>query len=131
ALVSHRTISIIEVAVNFDGVPLLGMTNIVDSKIIVLAPKKGHSGEWLTLAQDISRRYLALALRNHPMFHADFFPGIRIRPACDITYSKDARGAVLKIWFDRNPRTKGQASLFGQRQRRTHAHSEHDEVCIE
>src|SRR6266436_3457241 len=74
-----------DIAVYGDLVPFLGVTYIVDRHVVVLAPEERHGIEDFALSQHVARGRLALAFRNHPVFDTNGLPGMRIRPARDIT----------------------------------------------
>ena len=90
--VSQQAIPVRDVA--FDGfVPSLGMADIIDRHIVVLAPEEWYRVEDLSLSQHIARGGLALAFRHHPMLDADVFLRVWIGPACYITRSVDSGDA--------------------------------------
>src|ERR1700716_3232579 len=71
ALVFQQAIPGRDVAVDRNLVPLLGMTDIIDRHVVVLAPEKRYRVEDLALPQHIARGGLALAFRHHPMLDPD------------------------------------------------------------
>src|ERR1700722_19877614 len=81
ALVSQQAILRGDIAVHRDFVPFLGVTDIVDRHIVMLAPEERHGFEYLARSQHVARGGLALALGHHPVFDTDGLPGMRIRPA--------------------------------------------------
>src|SRR5687767_224607 len=68
------------VAVDRDLVPSLGMTDIVDRDVVVLAPEERHSVEFLPPSEHIERRGSPLPLGNHPMLDPNVFATVRIGP---------------------------------------------------
>ena len=50
ALEPQETVLTPDVTVNRDLVPLLGVTDIVDRDVVVLAPEKRYGGEWNAVA---------------------------------------------------------------------------------
>src|SRR5438874_9953081 len=70
-LISQQAVPRRDVAVDRNLIPLLGMTDIIDRNVVVLAPEKRHRIECLTLSQHVARRRLALAFRDYPMLNAD------------------------------------------------------------
>src|SRR5258705_38277 len=84
ALVLQQTIFRRDVAVDGNLVPCLGVADIIDRHVVVLAPEKWHGVECLALPQHIARGGLALAFGHHPMLDPDILAGMRIGPARDI-----------------------------------------------
>src|SRR6185369_11158373 len=60
-----------DVALNYDLVPFLRVPDVIDWNVIMLAPEKGNSCEWLAMSHHVERGCLALAFSNHPVFNAD------------------------------------------------------------
>src|SRR5271156_2207835 len=81
--VAQQTIAACDVAIDNDLVPFLGMADIVDRHVVVLAPEEGYRIEGLALAQHVARGGLSLTLGNHPMLNADIFARTRVGPARD------------------------------------------------
>src|SRR5206468_11852976 len=100
ALVLQQAILSRDVAVDGDLVPFLGVADIVDRHVVVLAPEKRHRMERLALAKHVSRGGLALALGDHPTFDANGLEGTRIGPARAIARRIDAGYAGLQIGVD-------------------------------
>src|SRR5437588_315242 len=80
----------------------IGMADIVDRHVVMLAPEERHGIEDFALAQHVARGGLALALRHHPMFDADVLAGMRIGPAGDVARRVDATDAGFEIRIHRN-----------------------------
>src|SRR5262245_4810655 len=77
--VGHRAISSVERAVNPNGVPALGMTDVLDRHVVVLAPEERDRIEALAPAEHVARRHLTLAFGDDPMLDADLRTRMRIR----------------------------------------------------
>src|SRR5262245_13553336 len=75
-VVRHRAVARIEGAVDANGVPALGVTDVLDRDVVVLAPEERNGIEALAPAEDVARRDLALALGNDPVFDADLRAGM-------------------------------------------------------
>src|ERR1700681_1615754 len=67
AFVFQQAILRLDIAVDCDFVPLLGVADIIDRHVIMLAPEERHRVEFLTLPQHVERRGLSLTFRDHPM----------------------------------------------------------------
>src|SRR5215831_18307947 len=93
ALVAKQAVPALDVAVNRNAIPLLGVADVVDRHVVMLTPEERHRVELLALAHHVERRGLALALRHDPVLDADVLPGMRIGPTRDVASSIDARDA--------------------------------------
>src|SRR6185369_10641299 len=60
---ADRRIVRVERAVDAYVVPVLGVADVADGHVVVLAPEERHGVERLVAAQDVPRRRLSLALR--------------------------------------------------------------------
>ena len=78
-------------------VPVLGVADIIDRDVIMLAPEERHGVELLAAAEHVQRRGLALALGHDPVFDADALAAMRIGPARDVAGGEDFRRAGLEI----------------------------------
>jgi hypothetical protein len=72
---------------------LLGVTDIIDRNVVVLAPEERHRLELLPVAEHVQGRDLALTFGDDPMFDADGLSAMRVGPARDVTGGKYARRA--------------------------------------
>jgi len=61
AFVANEAILSGDAAVDYDFVPLFGVTDVVDLDVVVLAPEERRRRETLTTAHEIERRDLSLA----------------------------------------------------------------------
>src|SRR6266581_7482771 len=91
ALVFQQAIPGRDVAVDRNLVPLLGMTDIIDRHVVVLAPEKRYRIECRALSQHIARGGLSLTFGNHPVFDPDVFARMRIGQARDPSAVAPAR----------------------------------------
>jgi hypothetical protein len=116
AEITDRAIALLEVAYHPDLVPLLGMTDVVDRDVVVLAPEEGHVGKGLAPAENVACRPLALSLRDDPVLDANGAAMPDVGIAGDVARGEDAGGAGLEVLVDhhaslrREPRTLGQLS---------------------
>ena len=89
-LIFHGTIARIEAAIDLDSIPRLGVTNIIDSHIVVLTPEEWDSIKFFATAKNILSCYLPLAVSNHPVLDANSLAGVRIGPAGGIAGRDDS-----------------------------------------
>ena len=106
----------------------LRVADVVDRHVVVLAPEEGHGVESVTLAQDVSRRRLALTLRHDPVLDPDALAGVRIRPARDVAGGKDAGSAGLEPLVHQDPAVDREAGLLRQLDVGPDADAGHHEV---
>src|SRR6202050_1563434 len=91
--VFEQTILGLDIAVDCDLVPVLGVPDIVYRHVVVLTPEERHRVESLTLSQHVERGGLSLAFRDHPMLDSDCLAAIRIGPAGDVACGIDTADA--------------------------------------
>src|ERR1700730_15782293 len=130
-LVFQQAIPVRDVA--FDGylVPPLGMTDIIDRHIVVLAPEERYRVEDLSLSQHIARSGLALAFRHHPMLDPDVLLGMWIGPARYITHGVDSGDAGFEEPVHRNAAVDFEARLFCQADARPYADADDHEFGLQ
>ena len=128
AFVFQQAIFRLDIAVDRDLIPLLGVANIIDRHVVVLAPEERHRIEFLALPQHVERCGLSLALRDHPMFHADIFVGMRVGPARNIARSIDTGDARFEKGIHQDTAIEHKARPFGQRQTWPHPDTNNHEV---
>src|SRR6266851_7367370 len=129
-LVRHGTIARIEVPIDLDSLPLLGVAYVIDSHVIVLTPEEWNRVKLFATAKNILRCYLPLALSNHPVLDANSFPRVRIGPAGGIASNEDSGHAGFEVFVDFDTPIDREPSLLGQNQQRPHAHTQNYEVCV-
>src|SRR5665213_2409916 len=66
--IGYGAVSILERPRDLRTVPVLGVSDIAETKVVLFGPKKWDVVEGFTLAEDIMRRCLALALGDDPVF---------------------------------------------------------------
>src|SRR6202040_1944315 len=69
--VSHGAVLRLEPAVNLDPVPLPGMADIGEQKIVLLSPEERDGVEALAPPKHVTGRRLALTFGNDPVLDAD------------------------------------------------------------
>ena len=130
-LVAHQAVLAGDVAVDRELVPFLGVTDIVDRDVVVLAPEERHGVELLAQAQHVERRGLSLALGDHPVLDADRLAAVRVGPARDVAGGEDGRRAGLQKRVDRDPAIDREPRLLGELEPRPHAHAHDHEIGLE
>src|SRR5665811_914569 len=128
AFVFQQAILRLDIAVDRNLIPLLGVTNIINWHVVVLAPEERHRIEFLALTQHAERGDLSLALRDHPMFHADIFAGIRVGPARNIARSIDSGDARFEKGIHQDTAIDREAGPFGQCQTWPHPDTNNHEA---
>ena len=98
---------------------------------MLLGPEERDRIEGFAAAEHVARRRLALALGDDEMLDADRFAAVRIRPARDVAGREHMPGAGLEELVDQHAAVDGEAGLFGQRDRRTDADADDDEVGVD
>ena len=126
----HR-ILLLERSVHLDAVPSFGVSDVSDRDVVVLAPEERHRVEWFAAAEDVARRDLPLALRDHPVLDSNALVRMRIRPPRDVARGKDPAGARLEVLVDDDAFVERESGVLGQRRRRTDADAHHDEVGVD
>src|SRR4051794_10050920 len=112
--IAHHAIPRLDVTLDLECVPLLGMTDIVDRKVVMLAPEERDVGETFAPPQDIARNGLALELSSDPVFDPERFPTVRIRPSRDIAGGIDSRRAGLQVCVHDHAAVDREAGLLGK-----------------
>ena len=90
----------VERTVDLDGVPSLGVADVLDRDVVVLAPEKRNRVEPLAIAEHVPSGHLTLALGDDPVFDADSRAGVGIGPSSDVAGGEHARRAGLEILVD-------------------------------
>src|SRR5215472_10086523 len=120
-----------DVALDLDLVPPLGVADIVDGDIVVLAPEEGRRGEALPASQHVSRRGLSLTLGHDPMLNAQSLAGDGIGPARHVARGKDAGDAGFEVLVDENAAVDLEPRALCQGKARPHADADNDEIGID
>src|SRR6202035_2273554 len=110
--IAHQTIARLDVAVDIDAIPLLGVADIVDRHVIVLAPKERHLRKSLFLPKHISCDSLTLTLGHNPMLDPDVLARMRIGPARNVSGCIYSRYAGLEIFVDGDAAVNFDACAF-------------------
>src|ERR1700687_3928124 len=120
-----------DVAFDCELVPCLGMADIVNRDVVVLAPEEGNGGKSLAVPEHIECRGLPLALGHHPMLDANALATIRIRPARNVTDRPDRWRARFEIGIYDDAPINGQPGPFGKFDSWPHADAGHHEIHLE
>ena len=129
--IGHRAVAGLEGSIDLDRVPALGVADVPDLDVVVLAPEKRNRIEALAAAEDVTRRRLALALSDDPVLDADSRARVRIRPPRDVASGEDARRAGFEVLVDGDAPIQRKPGLLGQRRRGPDAGADDDEVGVE
>src|SRR5271155_3970260 len=100
SLVSKEAILLGDIALDRDLVPSLGMADVVDRDVVMLAPEEGSRRERRPVADHIERGDLALALRDNPMLDPNRLATDRIWPTRDIARGEYTGRARFEIGVD-------------------------------
>ena len=110
--IRYGAVSTFERPLDLGFVPVFGVSDIGEAKVVLFGPEEWDVIEGFTPAEDIVRRCLALALGDDPMFDANSLTGQPVRPSRDITGSEDARDAGLEVLIDDNTAIDLESCLF-------------------
>src|SRR5262249_29959247 len=116
----------LDVALDVGGAPFLGMADIVDRYVVMLAPKERNVSKRLHLPEHIARGGLALAFGHDPVLDAEILSAVRIGPARDIAGRKDSRRAAFEIFIHRDAPIDFEAGALGQLGSRPHSDADDD-----
>src|SRR5690242_19312668 len=86
--VRDGTVVCFKVAVNLHAVPPFGVSDVVNSDVVMLAPEERHRVEHLAVSEHVARRGLSLTLGDHPMLDANSLSSMRIGPTRHVTGGK-------------------------------------------
>src|SRR5262249_42103397 len=92
-VVAHLGVALGEPPVAHAAAPRLGVADVADLHVVVLAPEERHRREPLPLAQDVARRGLPLSLGHHPVLDAHGPPRARVGVARRVAGGPDTRDA--------------------------------------
>ena len=127
---AHQAIPAGDIALDGELVPLLGMADVVDRNVVVLAPEERRCGEIFALAEHVQRRDLSLALRHDPMLDADGLAAQRIRPARDVAGGENSRRIRFETGVDDDAPIDPEACPLGELDARAHAETGHDQIGL-
>src|SRR5262249_42577514 len=128
AAITYQAVACFDVALDVEIVPGLGMPDVVDRHVVVLAPEERNLGESLLLAENVARRRLTLPLGHDPMLDPQILAGMGIGPARDVAGGKDSRRTGFKIFVHRDAAIDLETSALGQLDARPHPNAEDDEI---
>ena len=96
------------------AVPLLGVADVVDRHVVVRAPEERDIVVRPTQSEHVACGSLTLALRVHPVLHADALAGIRVGVSCDVTGGEHVRRARFQKLVHSDTAVDGQFRVLGQ-----------------
>src|SRR5438876_3011976 len=131
AAVANEAILRRDVAVDRQVIPRLGVADIVDRHVVVLAPEERHGREGLAVSQHVERGGLALALGHDPMLDANIGAAVRVGPAGDIAGREDTGRAGFEIRIDDDPAIELEARRFGETGPRAYPDARDDQVRLD
>src|SRR5688572_17521385 len=79
-----RAVAACEVAREDDVVPLLGVPDVTERHVVVVAPEERHGVEAPPSAEDVPRGGLSLPFGDDPVLDADALGRVRVGPARDV-----------------------------------------------
>ena len=106
--IGDRAVSRLQLPVDVGFIPLFGVPNIRDRKIVLLGPEEWNGAKYFAAAKNVACSGLSLALGHDKMFDADSFAGEPIGPAGDVAGCEDVRGTGLKIFVHRDAAIDGE-----------------------
>jgi hypothetical protein len=121
ALEAQEAVPCGNVAVDLDLVPSLGMADVIDRDVVMLAPEERHGSKFLALAEHVQCRGAPLSFRNHPMLDPNVLAAVRIGPSRNVARREDSRRARFQKGVYRDAAVKGQSRGFGERGPRPNA----------
>src|SRR5262245_52320187 len=105
------------------------MPDVVDRRVVVLAPKERNLGKSLPLAENVARSRLTLPLGHDPMLDPQVLAGVGIGPPRDVAGGKDSRHTGFKVFIHRDAAVDLKAGTLGQLDSRPHPDADDDEVA--
>src|SRR5205823_10625329 len=120
-----------DIALDRELVPFLGVADIIDGDVVVLAPEEGDGGKLPAVPEHVERRSLSLALGNHPMLDANGLAAVRIGPACNVARREDPRCARFEIGVHHDAAINGKPRRFGKPGSWAHANTGDDEIGLQ
>src|SRR5207247_7171991 len=102
-------------------VPALGVPDIRDLDVVVLAPEERHDRAGHPLAEHVLRGDLTLALGHDPVLDAQLLPRVAIGPTRDVARRKHAGRARLEEFVDEHAAIARDAGLLRYLDARRHA----------
>ena len=126
--VFDETVPPLDAAIDPDLIPFLGMTDIIDRNVVVLAPEERYGVEAFALPEHIARCSLALPFGNDPVLDPDVCTTAGIGPARDVAGREDASRRGFENCIDRDAAVSRKSRLLGQRQARPDADTKDDHV---
>src|SRR5688500_16036500 len=108
-LVADTRIARGKITVDDDVIPALGVSDVVEHAVVVLAPEERDGVEALVRAEDVASGGLTLPLRCDRGLHTIQLARDRVRVACHVACRKDAVDIRAQILVDDDSAIDGQA----------------------
>src|SRR5262249_3616557 len=109
-------------------IPLLGMADIVDRHVVVLAPEERDGAEGLATSQHGERGGLTLPLGDNPMLHPNALATVQVGPARNVSGRIDSRHARLQVMTDDHAAIERKTGLFSKLETRPHANAGDNQI---
>src|SRR5262249_27898267 len=119
------------IALDGKFVPLLGMADIVDRDVIMLAPEEWDSSKFFAAPEQVAGRGLALTLGHDPMLDANLIAAMRIGPPRDVAGSQNRWLARFQIGVHAHPAIHGKSGSLGEREPRANADPGDHKISLE
>src|SRR5262245_51243667 len=107
------------------------MADIVDRDVVVLTPEEGDCIKFLTVAEHVESRGLALALGYHPVLEAYHLAEMGIGPPRDVAGGEDRGLGGLEIGVHGDAAVGSEPRGFSERDPWAHANSGDHEISFE
>src|SRR5262249_16608666 len=128
ATVSYQAAARFDVALDVEIVPRLGMPDVVDRHVVVLAPEERNLGKSLLLAENVASCRLTLPLGHDPMLDPQILAGMGIGPPRDVAGGKDCGHGGLKVFIHCDAAIDLETGALSQLDARPHANADDDDV---
>src|SRR5262249_22193973 len=128
ATITQEAVACFDVALNVEIVPRLGMPDVVDRHVVMLAPEERNLGKALPLAENVARRRLTLPLGHDPMLDPQMLAAIGIGPPRDVTGGKDSWHTGFKVFIHHNAPIDRETGTLSQLDSRPHPNAGDDEI---
>src|SRR5919108_3682400 len=129
--VTQETITLLDAAVDLDGVPALGVADVADRDVVVLAPEERYVGERRAVTDEPTGDGLSVPLGQNPVLDPHEPAPTRIGPARRIADGEDASRGCFQRRVHDDALVDPESGLLGERDRGQHAHARDHEIGTE
>src|SRR5262249_33136787 len=126
--VAYQAVARFDVALDVEIVPRLGVPDVVDRHVVVLAPEERNLGKSLLLAENVARCRLTLPLGHDPMLDPQVLAGMGIGPPRDVAGGKDSRHAGFKVFIHCDAAIDLETGARSKLDSRPHPNADDDET---